>query len=355
LSGENNNALFLQLKQNAIIRIAGNIYIDDTLFDQNGRVPAALSEDATYSFSAPVTASNIDRNCAIVSVKPSMTLGDLANANVVQTPDAMTLINQIITAPSRNCSVMAVINETNNAYVLSGCISAKKAVEEFTLPVQNMRSYVGELLPQVLAQADITWSGQVLFDKAPTDAKMLALHQSAPLSVLITHMLKKSDNLYANALFKTVGAHYFHTMGNWLTGAAAVKAILWENNGVNLLSASLVDGAGLSRENVISPEQMLQVLSTVYYRPLIAGALIPALPIGGVDGTLKGRLTEDSYRHRVYAKTGTMNDVSSLSGYVKNSKNQVLAFSIFINGTPSHLGSYRALEDRICQLLIDSN
>ncbi len=355
LTRQDINNLFKQLKQNGINSIVGNIYIDDALFDQDGIVPSALAEDATYCFAAPVGAGNIDHNCTGVSVTPGPVVGALADANVIQTPDAMTLINQIITAGTKSCNIRAVKSAETDAYVLSGCINTKKGSEEFSLPVQNMRSYVAELMPVALKQANIEWTGNVFFGEPPSNSKMLALHQSAPLSKLIKHMLKKSDNLYANALFKTIGAHYFDTVGNWRTGAAAVKAILWENNGVNLLSADLVDGAGLSRENVITPEQMLQVLSTAYYRPLIAAALIPALPIGGVDGTLKGRLTEESYRHRVYAKTGTMNDVSSLSGYVKNAKNEVLTFSILINGTPQHLGAYRALEDRICEILIGSN
>ncbi len=348
------NELFLQLKLRGISRVDGNIYIDDNYFDHDTMVPAALPEDATFCFSAPVVANNLDHNCIGIYVKPAAKIGELANVQVMQSPTSVNLVNQIDTLRSAKCNITATM-DANKSYVLDGCIDKKVSMQAFSLPVQDTRRYSADIIKTAMKQANIVLNGQVLFNKRPPRTVVLALHQSDPLPMLVKHMLKESDNLYANSLLKTLGARYFKTQGTWVNGTNAVVSILSQDNGVNFASAMLVDGAGLSRENVITPIQMMQVLSTVYQNPEIANAFIPGLPTGGVDGTLEGRFTEGAYRTRVYAKTGTMSDVSSLSGYVKNYKNQTVAFSILINGQDSHLGKYRNIEDTICKILILSS
>ncbi len=180
----------------------------------------------------------------------------------------------------------------------------------------------------------------------------MAMHRSDPLPILLKHMLKESDNLYANSILKTLGAYYYKRPGTWQTGTQAMMAILTKYNQVDFTSAVLVDGAGLSRLNVITAAQMLQVLTTVHQKPVIFAALMEALPIAGVDGTLKRRLTEAAYRNNVHAKTGTMSEVSTLSGYLQNRSHQTIAFTILINDINPHPGRYRKIEDTICKILI---
>lgn len=354
LSQADINDLFSQLRMRGISRVNGNIYIDDNYFDHDTMVPAALPQDATFCFSAPVVANNLDHNCIGIYVKPAARIGDLANVQVMESPTSVNIVNQIDTLRSSKCNITATM-DANNAYLLDGCIDKKVTAQAFSLPVQDTRRYSADIVNTALKQANINLNGQILFSKRPPRTVVLASHLSAPLPMLIKHMLKESDNLYANSIVKTLGARYFKAQGTWNNGTNAVMSILSQDNGVNFSSAMLVDGAGLSRENVITPDQMIQVLATVYQNTEIANAFISGLPIGGVDGTLEGRLTEGAYRARVYAKTGTMSDVSSLSGYVRNDKNQVVAFSILINGRDSHLGTYRNVEDTICKILILSS
>jgi D-alanyl-D-alanine carboxypeptidase/D-alanyl-D-alanine-endopeptidase (penicillin-binding protein 4) len=356
LGKDDMNDLLQQLKARGINQINGNIYIDDLAFDQDAMVPAALPEDATFCFSAPIVANNLDHNCVGISAKPAARIGDLAFVQAIQSPNSVNLVNQIVTSRNSKCAITATMDENNN-YVLNGCINQKTKNQAFSLPVQMPRYYSADVIKGILKDLHINFNGQVLFAKAPPKTAIMAMHQSAPLSELIKHMLKESDNLYANSILKTLGNRYFKTQGTWTNGVNAVAAILWRYNGVNIAVPALVDGAGLSRQNIITASQMLQVLSSAYQNPAISDVFLLGLPIGGVDGTLHGRFTQTAYRTRVHAKTGTMTltGISSLSGYVINSKNQMIAFTILINGTPSHVGTYRNVEDKICDILIAAN
>lgn len=345
------NDLFKQLKQRGINEITGNIYINDALFDQNGAVPAALAEDATYCFAAPVTADTIDHNCVGILVEPTGKAGHIAAVNVMESVNAVNIINEVVIQYNKKCLIHATVDD-NNHYVLDGCINKKTGAQQFSLPAQNTRAYTLGVIKGALAQAKIQFNGRYDIAIPPAGNQVLALHLSDPLSLLIKHMLKESDNLYANAILKTLGARYFKAVGSWQNGTEAVKAILQYYNHVDLSSAVLVDGAGLSRLNQISAAQMIQVLSSTYYNPIIINDFIKALPIAGLDGTLKHRLLDASFKARVHAKTGTMSNISSLSGYLVTHKNQTLAFAIFINGSDGYESRYRKIEDNICKLLI---
>ncbi|NNM58371.1 MAG: D-alanyl-D-alanine carboxypeptidase/D-alanyl-D-alanine-endopeptidase [Legionellales bacterium] len=351
LTRQDINDLFAQLKQQGIGRIIGHIYLDDTLFDHDASVPDALAEDASYCFSAPVFADNLDHNCIGITAKPSLRVGAPALVSLIQQPNSMNLINQITTASRKSCNIVATPS-ANNSYLLTGCISSRAKAQYFSVPAQNMRVYSMGVVQIALKQANISLAGQILFGKKSIHMQVMASHQSDPLPVLLKHMLKESDNLYANSIVKTVGAYYSKRQGTWQTGTSAVMSILTKYNQVDFTSANLVDGAGLSRLNVITPAQMLQVLTTVYQKPAIFAALMQALPIAGVDGTLKSRLTDAAYRNNVHAKTGTMSDVSSLSGYLQNRSKQTIAFAIMINDNSPHPAKYRKIEDTICKILI---
>jgi D-alanyl-D-alanine carboxypeptidase/D-alanyl-D-alanine-endopeptidase (penicillin-binding protein 4) len=112
---------------------------------------------------------------------------------------------------------------------------------------------------------------------------------------------------------------------------------------------SLIDGSGLSRYNQVTPAQMLKVLDFTFHNDATNYNFISALPIAGIDGTLKRRMRNISWRVR--AKTGTMQGVVSLAGYAMSADKEPLAFVIMINGRNGSVWQYRELEDHIMQYL----
>jgi serine-type D-Ala-D-Ala carboxypeptidase/endopeptidase (penicillin-binding protein 4) len=287
--------LMKALKEKNIQRIAGNVYIDTSAYDQEIYGPGWISNDTRFCYAAPISASIINHNCMVVQVKRG------------------------------------------------------KASQGMSSVVTNIIHYNKSLIQSLFQRNGIYISGSILPGVAPQKTPIIASHFSKPLRDLITEMLKKSDNIIAGSLFKKMGELYANQPGSWQNGGSAVKQILQQKMGVDIGRMNILDGSGLSRNNQIAPAQMLQVLDFAYHNNATNYDFISALPVAGVDGTLKNRM--QNIRAKVRAKTGTMNGVVALAGYVITKENEPVAFVIIING---HLGMgwrYKEMENRIMTLI----
>ncbi len=136
---------------------------------------------------------------------------------------------------------------------------------------------------------------------------MLATSQSAPLHDLLRIMLKKSDNMIADTVFRTIGHARFGVPGTWRAGSDAVRQILRQQAGVDLGNTIIADGSGLSRHNLIAPATMMQVLQYIAQHDTELN-FISMLPLAGHDGSLQYRagLHQAGVDGKVSAKTGSL-------------------------------------------------
>ncbi|HYV99771.1 MAG TPA: D-alanyl-D-alanine carboxypeptidase/D-alanyl-D-alanine-endopeptidase [Gemmatimonadaceae bacterium] len=157
----------------------------------------------------------------------------------------------------------------------------------------------------------------------------LFTYQSPPLSDLLRHFTKPSQNQIGEILLKTLGLTQTGA-GRADSGAAVVarKLVSW---GADSAGFVVRDGSGLSRHDYVSPETIVRVLEAVR-RDSTFGIFYNALPIGGTDGTLERRFQSTATAGNVHAKTGSMDRVRSLSGYVTTADGHLLEFAIFANG-----------------------
>lgn len=203
------------------------------------------------------------------------------------------------------------------------------------------------LLTGLLKKYDIALKGSVTFGRCG-EGNVLAQHTSEKLPVLLQNMMKESDNLYADCLFKKVGAVRYGVPGTNQKGAALLKEFLATNLGMQPDEMKFVDGSGLSRYNLVSAHQLVEFLVWASRQPY-AQEFRESLSIAGIDGTLKERM--QAIASWVYAKTGTLGGVLALSGFIDNA----LVFSILCNGfiSPSAYTApcKREIEDAICLLL----
>lgn len=283
------------LKAQQIREISGNLYIDNTAYDLVTTGPGWLWNDKQYCYAAPISASIINHNCPSVQ------------------------------------------------------ITSKKSKSYGTRVITDVMQYDKFILQSLFNQYGIHVRGMIMAGKAVPQASELATHQSKPLYSLVKDMLKKSDNIIAGSLFKKVGALYSHRPGTWENGGSAVSQILSQYANVDIWHLTLTDGSGLSRYNQVTPSQMLKLLDFTYHNPATNYDFISALPIGGVDGTLKRRMRNIPWRVR--AKTGTIAGVVSLAGYATSADREPFAFVIMINGRGGSHWQYRELEDKILMYL----
>lgn len=338
--------LMSALKAQGINRVDGNVYVDTTAYDEAIYGPGWIWNDKRFCYAAPISASIINHNCLSFSIKPGKDSGHPANVDSGSRVYFSGIQNSVVTKATRakSCYIHLAYN-ADSTISISGCMPKGRYTQGVSTVVNNIVEYNKSLLRTLFRRSGIQVNGTFASGAAPKNLPVVVSHQSKPLYSLITDMLKKSDNIIAGSLFKKLGETYSKQPGSWENGSVAVSQVLSQKAGVSVANLNVVDGSGLSRYNQVTPHQMLQVLDFAYHNNATNYEFISGLPVAGVDGTLKHRLQNISWKVR--AKTGTMSGVNSLAGYVMTRDKEPLAFVIIVNG---HLGmgwKYKELEDKI--------
>ena len=209
------------------------------------------------------------------------------------------------------------------------------------------RAYAcGHLLKTALMEGGINVTGEVVSGTVPSDAKVIVKHLSPPLADILKLMNKPSDNWIAELIFKTIGAEVIGEPGTWQKGRQAVTEFLSEIMG-DPPPYRFVDGSGLSRYNLLNAELLTDLLVHTYQNFALMPEFLAALPIAGVDGTLKNRM-QGMYAEKVLrAKTGTLSGVSALAGYTVTADDEVFAFGILISHYVGSPALARGIQDKI--------
>jgi serine-type D-Ala-D-Ala carboxypeptidase/endopeptidase (penicillin-binding protein 4) len=170
------------------------------------------------------------------------------------------------------------------------------------------------------------------------------------LDSAVTFMNKESDNLSAEALIKGAAAVRWRERGSTSRGIDILKEILTQA-GVDTNSMRAADGSGLSRYDLTSVSAVSGLLVAMYNDSLLFPSFYKSLPIAGVDGTIDRRMRGTPAEGNLRAKTGTINGVTALSGYVRTADGEMLAFSMLMQNFLSGSTPYRNVQDRIGALL----
>jgi serine-type D-Ala-D-Ala carboxypeptidase/endopeptidase (penicillin-binding protein 4) len=199
-----------------------------------------------------------------------------------------------------------------------------------------------------LRKAGIAVEGAVRIAPADDWSELLASVSSPTLAAMVRFMDRESDNFTAEMLLKQIGLSELGR-GTSAAGASVVTQTLLEA-GVPMTGVRIVDGSGLSRLDRLTANALGSLLEIAWADPTIRPALLAALPVAGVNGTLQHRLSKPPARGRVLAKTGTTSDASSLSGFVSDR----YAFAVVQNGHPLSYWWARRAQDRFAQILAGS-
>lgn len=325
------------LKKAGVQRIEGNVLIDTSVFASHDKAPGWPWNDMTQCFSAPPAAAIVDRNCFSISLYSAQKPGDLAFIRVASYYP-VTMFSQVRTlargsAEAQYCELDVVPGDLNR-YTLTGCLPQRSEPLPLAFAIQDGASYAGVILKSELTQAGITYSGTLLRQTLANDpGTVLATTQSAPLHDLLRIMLKKSDNMIADTVFRTIGHARLGVPGTWRAGSDAVRQILRQQAGVDLGNTIIADGSGLSRHNLIAPATMMQVLQYIAQHDNELN-FISMLPLAGHDGSLQYRagLHQAGVDGKVSAKTGSLQGVYNLAGFITGASGQKIAFVQYLSG-----------------------
>lgn len=339
-----------------IKEISGSIYGDDTAFDNIWFGKGWALENETSWFSAPSGSLSFNDNSIKVTVKPTNVNYP---AEVILSPETkyITPVKKVITVENQDEQSIKIsrLRGTNLISVSGKIRENSESVSEY-FSITDPTLYFLTVLKEVFEQKGINVKGRISnienADKIIISENMTPLitHPSVPLNMIISELNKNSNNFYAEQLLKTIGLEVYG-LGSAENGVKACLE-LFNSMGINQFNMVMADGSGLSRLNLVTPRQIVNLLSYMYKTDEF-DIYFNSLPIGGVDGTLADRMKKTSAQFNVRAKAGYNNNVSALSGYIKTINGELLAFSFIVNNflAPSALANY--VQDNVCSRLVN--
>jgi serine-type D-Ala-D-Ala carboxypeptidase/endopeptidase (penicillin-binding protein 4) len=355
-------------------RVEGDIVGDESYFVGPKYGAGWNWEDLTWYFGAEVTPLTVNDNALDLFIKPGPAVGQPAVITTGPPDPLLTIVNKVTTSAKglrREISIHRGLGE--NSITIAGTIPLEDRGYTGGIGISHPGLLFVYLLRNSLAQKGVVITGKSRTTGETSQPALLpgttAAHasplqneiatlQSPPFSVIASQTLKPSQNLYTELILRTLGkvappppttttSNFGQTSEE--LGIEAVKTFL-KTVGIRPEALNLDDGSGLSRNDMITAEASVQLL-TFMSKHRYANVFRDALPIGGVDGTLRNRFKGTPAENNVRAKTGSLSSASSLGGYVTTAAGEKLAFSIMVNNYPREVEPRSLCIDPIAILL----
>ena len=355
------------LKARGVTHIAGNIVGDDDRLDETPLGHGWSWSDISYAYAAQIGALVFNENTVDLTVR-----GRRAGqpASITWAPfntDYVEVVNrsQTVSYRSEEDEKYQRLMGTNTIHVQTQV--HPNGVESESITISNPTLYFAHVLRQVLLEEGISVGGRAAdLDETATTVRYdtpavrrVASYTSPPLSEIAQTLNYESQNLYAEQLLRTLAAEVPPPTtedlppGSSELGVEAVRETLGAAE-VDTSRIQLVDGSGLSRQNLMQPQALTRLLKYMWLHPDadVSSAFYNSLPKGGQNGTLKYRFQGAAPGNaNVRAKTGTLSNTSSLSGYVNSEAGTPIAFSIFCNHHLADGSQVRSAQDIIVNTL----
>ena len=340
--------LVKELKNIPLRKVHGDIIADASFFDNNLRVKT-WKKGGVEAYNAPLGALSFNFNTVTVHINPGEKPGDRPVVVVDPNIEFIRVDNRARTV-SKSKRSRLIVNRIDrgghNEITISGVVSVNHARETYYLNITRPAYYAASVFKDYLRQEGVEVTGKVRVGFVPEGAYEILSHSSMPLSLILRGLNKFSNNFVAEQILKTIGADIYGSPGTTLNGLRAMdeymQSLKYKPEGFSIL-----DGSGLSRQNRLSPDQIVSVFQDMYADLGVYPEFISALGVMGRDGNVLKRMNGHNSAERARVKTGTLNSVSALSGYFQSADGERFAFSILMNDLKCSNGQAKRLQDRI--------
>ena len=336
-------------------RIRGDITIDVSFFGDRTALGAWEVGDLGWSYAPPIDAFAIGEGTFSIVMRGGEAQGQPAEVTTIGPPGLQPLRARAVTdTVGARATVDVDFLDRTDRVIVEGRV-APGVSDTTRLAVVSPAQYAGRALEWALRTRGITVDGEVIVLRDSAQAATLRsnLHVgytriadviSPPLNDVVGAILRPSQNWIAEHVLKTLGAERRGT-GGWSTGIDVERRYLIDVAGIDSTAFLLRDASGLSPQNLMTPDMVIALLEHARSSPW-RDRFVEALPGPGMeDSTLENRLRELDGRLR--AKTGSITNVNSLSGYITDTDGRTLAFSILTNGSGVSSAVVRQGIDRI--------
>jgi D-alanyl-D-alanine carboxypeptidase/D-alanyl-D-alanine-endopeptidase (penicillin-binding protein 4) len=332
------------------VRHVGALHVDQSFFDDQYVPPAFEQQPNEWAmFRAPVAPVSLNENTVLFTVRATQ---DGKDAVVEADPPGFVELTGSIATTRKNDPEkvrvgLAPLGARLSAK-LGGSLPEGGRLVRVVRRVDDPRLLAGYALRAVLKQHGIELRGEPKLGGANTKG-LLVSHRSASLGELIGALGKESDNFYAEMLFKAIGAKAKGRPASADAGAEAVREAI-EQLGAFEPGVVVKNGSGLFDADRTTPAATTALLRAMARDGMAGPEFVAQLSIGGVDGTLRIRFRDWGDVHAIRAKTGTLDAVAAISGYVVGPQGKgSLAFAILVNGISGKTNQARPLMDKVVE------
>lgn len=357
-----------KIAQAGVKRIEGSIVGDESYFSGDPVNATWEVEDITTPDGVEISALPINDNAIDVTVQPAAAASP-CNVKVSPPNPVMRVVNTCVTGARGSIRTLSVVKDLNqNVLEVSGNLPSGDSGYSESIAISHPAELFIALLKQRLELKGVIVTGTTRTTRERPAASQtqlpveLARLESPPLSFIAAQTMKPSQNMYAETLLWTLGEYNrartsFPTVNGVSGGAAGssqlglgeIKNFL-ANIGVSTDGIIQYDGSGMSRRDGVTPASIVQLYTYMAKQSRYAQVWRDALAVGGVDGTLKRRFAGTAASGNFRGKTGTLSQVSALSGYMTTAGGDPLVISIIVNGVAEPRARTSLMDDIVIQL-----
>ena len=313
-------------------------HIDDFILDSENWGEGWQWDDDLNPLMPKFDSYNLDKNLLTLIIEP--TIQDAPAQIYLSSFYPMTFVNLVTTGTENDVEL------TRKNFISPDVITAEGSVKKrFTIdfPCNNPKRYFKIRLEEILRDEHLEYYGEFQQSRLPSQNIYLIDKTEHKLQLATDAILKQSNNFVAETLLKIAGGKFVNDIGS-VANANKMLNTYFEKNNLNASDIRIVDGSGVSKNNLMTADFMSAFLAKVKDNT----NLYDNLPTPS-EGTLKNRMLY--FKDNLKAKTGTVSNVSALAGYIKTQKGKLVAFDIMINDSKSSCSDKKMLEEYIIRAI----
>lgn len=314
-----------------------SIGIDDSIIDKNEWGEGWQWDDDLNPLMPKFSAYNIDKNLMEITISPSMK--DYPPEITMDVTYPTTFVNKMVTAKNTNYTLKRQNYVSPDIIIADGTVRADKSIIR-DIPVNNPKKYFKLRLSESIINHNISSSG-IYANKKLNSSYTLITQLSHDINQAQSDILKNSNNMVAETVFKLAGGKYASKTGSFENGLTMFNDYCKRQN-IDTSNIKITDASGVSKNNLMISDFMTEFL--VKNQQYIESKL----PTAG-EGTLSNRMLY--LKGLIHAKTGTLNNISSITGYVTSRTNRKYVFCIMINDSKTSESDKKMLEEYIIRAI----
>lgn len=342
--------LLKTVRRRGINSITGDLIVDDSLFHSSVSQEPLIDNDSRRAYNVLPHALMVNfqtvnfyfyphSNGRDVIIKPEPALPNLAINNQLSQRDAA------CTGFQRG--IRFDVDDAGNTVTFSGRLPSRCEEYMLTRSVLDAPGYAYGLFMQLWQELGGEFSGSLHERSLPDDWNQppIVRWDSPPLADVIKSINKFSNNMMTRHLLLTMGLQRAGAPATVENGVEAVRAYLDTNN-IDHSQMVMVNGSGLTRDGRLTSAMLAEALDRGYQRPVMA-EFVASLPLSGMDGTMRTRLTREGPAGSMHVKTGSLDDVAGVAGYVHARSGKQYVVIAILNHTGADTGPGQELGDAL--------